>query len=82
MLTKWSCKWLQAKRFNRHKIRFGWEMEIAKDEILVNWSSNNLQNCKFWGTWIEILCSIYCKMLVVDRRHAYKSCGQKNLERI
>jgi hypothetical protein len=57
-------------------------MEIAKDEILVIQSSNNLQNCKFRGTWIENLCSIYCKMLVVDRRHAYKSCGEKVPKRI
>lgn len=50
---------------------------IAKDEILVIQSSNNLQNYKFWGTWIETSCSIYCKMLVVDKRHAHKSCGEK-----
>jgi hypothetical protein len=28
------------------------------------------------------LCSIYCKVLVVDRKHAYKSCGERIPERI
>jgi hypothetical protein len=55
-------------------------MEIAKDEILVFQRSRNLQNNKFWGTWIEILCSIYCKTLVVHKRHALNHAG-KNFQK-
>jgi hypothetical protein len=33
MLTKWIRKELQAKCFNRNKMRFEQEMEISKDEI-------------------------------------------------
>jgi hypothetical protein len=56
-------------------------MEIFKNENLAFQSSSNLQNYKFWGTLIKILCSIYCKNLVVDRRHACESCGEKNKKR-
>jgi hypothetical protein len=40
-----------------------------------------LQNYKFLKTWIKMLCSIYHKTLVVDKRHAYESCEKKNVEK-
>jgi hypothetical protein len=36
-------------------------MEIAKDENLVFQSSNNLQNCKFWGLGLK-----YCVPFIVN----------------
>ncbi len=38
---------------------------------------DNLQNCKFLKTWTKMLCFIYHKKMVVDRRHAYESHEKK-----
>lgn len=49
--------------------------ELIESLNLLVWS--NLQNCKFLETWIKKLCSIYHKSLVIDKWHAYETCGKK-----
>jgi hypothetical protein len=56
-------------------------LKIAIVETLDLLVLGNLQNCKFLKIWIKMLCSIYHKYLVVDRRHAYESCGKKKFQK-
>ncbi len=55
------------------------KLSIIQSLDFLVWGS--LQNYKFLETWMKMLCSIYHKTLVVDKRHAYESCEKKIVEK-
>jgi hypothetical protein len=52
-----------------------WKIAIVESlNVLV---LDNFQNSKYLETWNKMLCSIYGKHLMVNKRHAYESCGKE-----
>ncbi len=55
-----------------------WKIAIVESlDVLV---LDNFQNFKYLETWNKMLCSIYGKNLMVNKRHAYESCGKKKFK--
>ncbi len=56
-----------------------WKIAIVESlDVLV---LDNFQNFKYLETWNKMLCSIYGKNLMVNKRHAYESCGKKIVQK-
>jgi hypothetical protein len=53
-------------------------VSVQSLDVLV---SDKFQNSKYLETWNKMLCSIYGKILMVNKRHAYESCGKKKFQK-
>jgi len=80
-LTWWSFRGFQAECLSKKKRDLDEKWKIAIVESLDVLVSNNFQNSKYLETWNKMLCSIYGKNLMVNKRHAYESCGKKIVQK-